>query len=185
MPSTKSSSSKSTANIITDLRAEHREVARMFEVLEKTTARATRKRQDLFAELDQALSVHAEFEEVHVYPLLTARKSSKDLSLEAFEEHAQIKHLLRELRELDPQHERWMAKLTVLMEDVRHHVKEEEGELFPELRKACGSKELAGLAQEYADYRRSDAAKNVRDFDDLDSALSANVDSGSSGSEAR
>lgn len=144
------------------LRSEHKKVSSLFEELEKTTGRSSRKRQELFAELDQALSVHAEFEEKKVYPLITARKSDKDLGLEALEEHAQMKRLLAELRQLDPLHERWMAKVTVLMEDVRHHVKEEEGELFPALRKAASAKELSQLAEAYEAYRQSDAAARER-----------------------
>lgn len=151
---TKSKSQSSTkSNILSRLRSDHREVASLFEAIDKTTARASRKRQDLFAELDTALSIHAEFEEMQVYPLITARKSDKDLGLEALEEHAQMKRLLAELRELDPQHERWMAKITVLKEDVRHHVKEEEGELFPALRKAASAAELVRLAEAYTTYR--------------------------------
>ena len=65
--------------------------------------------------------------------------------LEAIEEHHVVKVLLRELEDLDAAHERFDAKVTVLMENVRHHVKEEEQELFPEVRDAIGRSELLEL----------------------------------------
>lgn len=133
--------------IITLLKSDHKEVAAFFEILENT--KAPGKRAKIFSQLDQALSVHAEFEEERVYPLLQARKASKDMALEAIEEHAQIKRLLTELRELDPADDRWKAKATVLAEDVRHHVKEEESDDLPELKKIVGEDELIVLAEEY------------------------------------
>ena len=135
--------------IITLLTADHKEVANMFAILEKTTSRAARKRREIFTKLDTALSAHAEFEEAQVYPLLEAAKQHRPLALEALEEHDQLKRLLVELRELDAADERWMAKLTVLMEDVRHHVKEEEGDLFTKLRSLVDTEELVRLGQAY------------------------------------
>ena len=147
----------STSTILTQLASEHREVARLFAELEKTTERSGRKRQELFAQVYKALSVHAEFEEARVYPLLEAKKSSKATALEAVEEHLQIKRLLAELRDLDPQDAQWTAKMTVLMENVRHHVKEEEGEAFPQLKKSVSTSGLAELGEEYQAVKANDA----------------------------
>lgn len=133
--------------IITLLKADHKTVAGLFDVLDDT--KAPGKRAKIFARLDQALSAHAEFEEERVYPLLQARKASKDMALEAIEEHAQIKRLLSELRDLNPADERWKAKVTVLAEDVRHHVKEEESDDLPELKKAVSEDILLSLAEKY------------------------------------
>ena len=138
-----------TPTIITLLKADHREVSKLFEELDKTTSRSARKRQELFAEIDHALSVHADFEEARVYPLLEAEKASRPIALEAVEEHGQIKRLLAQLRDLDPQDDHWKAKATVLMEDVRHHVKEEEGDAFPKLRRNVTAEVLEALAAEY------------------------------------
>lgn len=138
-----------TNSIITLLTADHRDVSALFERLEKTTDRAEKKRAELFMQVDQALSLHADFEEARVYPLLREKKASTPIALEAVEEHLQIKRLLAEIRDLDPRDERWMAKLTVLMENVRHHVKEEEDEAFPKLKKQVASEDLQQLAEEY------------------------------------
>ena len=138
-----------TPTILTQLTVEHREVAKLFAELEKTTERSGKKREELFAQLDKALSTHAEFEEARVYPLLEQKKSSKPTALEAVEEHIQIKRLLGELRDLQAQDEHWTAKMTVLMENVIHHVKEEESEAFPKLIKAVPTSELVSLREEY------------------------------------
>lgn len=137
------------STIITQLTLEHREVAKLFSEMEKTTERSGKKREELFAQIDKALSAHAEFEEARVYPLLEQKKSSKPTALEAVEEHIQIKRLLGELRDLEVQDEHWTAKMTVLMENVTHHVKEEESEAFPKLIKAVPEKELIILREEY------------------------------------
>ena len=62
--------------------------------------------------------------------------------LEAIEEHHIVKWVLSELESLSPQDERYDAKVTVLIENVRHHVEEEEKEFFPAVRKALGRKQL-------------------------------------------
>ena len=155
----------STTTILTMLSSDHREVAKLFNELEKTTEKSGKKRTELFMRLDKALSAHAEFEEERVYPLLEEKKSAQATALEAVEEHIQIKRLLGELRDLDPQDAHWTAKMTVLMENVRHHVKEEEGEAFPKLKKAASSSELVELGEEYQTLKSDAAAptgKNVR-----------------------
>jgi len=150
-------------NIISVLRTEHREVTKLFEILEKTTSRSARRRLELFAEIDASLRHHAEFEEKHVYPLLTAKKISMPTALEAIEEHAQVKRLLTDLRPLDAPDERWMAKIMVLMEDVRHHVKEEEGEMFGQLRKSADEKQLADLAAKYETFKATPNPEESQD----------------------
>lgn len=107
------------------------------------------KRAKAFSQLEQALSVHADFEEERIYPLLQARMASKDMALEAIEEHAQIKRLLYELRDLDPADDRWQAKATIVAEDVHHHVKEEESEDLPELKKIARANVIVSLSEEF------------------------------------
>lgn len=153
------------STILTQLTADHREVSKLFSELDKTTERSLKKRQELFAKLDKALSVHADFEEERVYPLLEERKASKATALEAIEEHVQIKRLLAELRDLDPQDAHWTAKMTVLMENVRHHVKEEESEAFPKLTKAVSADVLRQLGVEYQEVKANAPAPSMRFID--------------------
>jgi iron-sulfur cluster repair protein YtfE (RIC family) len=103
-----------------------------------------------------ALSQHAAIEEAVLYP--SARNEVADAEddvLEALEEHHVVKWQLQELLGLAPTDERFNAKVTVLTENVRHHVREEESELFPLLRARLGRKRLLELGQAL------DAAKRV------------------------
>jgi tRNA(Ile)-lysidine synthase TilS/MesJ len=70
-----------------------------------------------------------------------------DEVLEGLEEHHIVKWTLDELKDLSPEHERFHAKVTVLMESVRHHVEEEEQDMFPKVRDAMGRKALAELGE--------------------------------------
>ena len=83
----------------------------------------------------------------------------EELVLEALEEHHVAKWVLSELDRLTPEDERFTAKFTVLAESVRHHVKEEEGELFPKLRKSFTRNELDALGQQLAAAKRTAPTK--------------------------
>ena len=120
------------ADAIALLTDDHREVEELFVRFEKTGAGARKRRGELVERITQALSVHAFIEEEILYPAI--RRSVADAGddvLEALEEHHLVKLTLAELETMDPSHERYGAKVTVLIENVRHHVAEEEGELFP------------------------------------------------------
>ena len=83
----------------------------------------------------EELSIHAWIEEQYFYPVTRATvPETEDIALESLEEHHIVKWLLAELTDLDPTNERFDAKVTVLIENVRHHVEEEEGEYFPMVR---------------------------------------------------
>jgi iron-sulfur cluster repair protein YtfE (RIC family) len=130
------------------LKKDHRKVEEIFEELEDTTERAEKTRQELFEELKTALDAHAELEESILYPALEKIGKTHDLTLEAVEEHAVVKTLLEELANEDETTEEWTAKIKVLKENVDHHVKEEEDELFPNAEQAMGKDDLLELAEE-------------------------------------
>lgn len=140
-----------TTSIISMLKKDHKEVNALLKQALATTERAQDKRAELFAQINGALTVHTRFEEESIYPILLEQRKTKDDALEADEEHVQIKRLLTDLSATDVSDERWKAKLTVLAEDIRHHVKEEEGAggLFEELKKTIDEEELAGLGEQY------------------------------------
>ncbi|MGW6978829.1 hemerythrin domain-containing protein [Streptomyces sp. NPDC054932] len=88
-------------------------------------------------------------EEKIFYPAAReAAPDTKDHVLESIEEHHVVLWMLSELKDLDPTDERFDAKMTVLMENVRHHVEEEEKEWFPEVRKAMGRNRLTELGEQ-------------------------------------
>ena len=117
---------------VTLLRNDHKTVEGLFKKFEKAGPNATKTKQDLVEKMIEELSVHAAIEEQVLYP--AARDAVPDATeevLEALEEHHVVKWTLSELDGMDPGDERFTAKVTVLIDLVRHHVKEEEGELFP------------------------------------------------------
>jgi len=133
---------------VTLLRNDHKTVEGLFKKFEKAGPNAHKTKQDLVEKIIEELSIHAAIEEQVLYP--AAREADPDedaLVLESLEEHHIVKWVLSELDGMSPEDERFTAKVTVLIENVRHHVEEEEGELFPALRKAMKRKDLEELAQ--------------------------------------
>jgi hemerythrin superfamily protein len=114
------------------LESDHREVEGYFEQYEG--ARSKQDKKGLAERICAALRVHAQIEEELFYP--AARKATKDNDLldEATVEHAGAKVLIAEIEAMQPGMPLYDAKITVLGEQIQHHVKEEEGELFPKVR---------------------------------------------------
>jgi hemerythrin superfamily protein len=121
-------------NAVKVLKADHQEVAALFEKFESADAE---EKGDIAEQICQMLTVHAQIEEELLYP--TAREALEDdgadLVDEATVEHASVKELVSQIESADPADDLFDAKVKVLGEYVRHHVKEEEGELFPKLEK--------------------------------------------------
>jgi len=133
---------------LTVLKADHDAVAAKFANFEKLGERALKAKATVVADVIKALSIHAAIEEELFYPAVRARMTAQEGQvLEALEEHHVLKWTLSELDGMDPEHERFGAKFTVLMESVRHHVKEEERDLFPKVRKAFTRQELIDLGE--------------------------------------
>lgn len=128
------------------LEKDHREVKALFKRFERLGDAAYVEKRRIIDEVIKALSQHAVVEEQFLYPAVRERIENKEyLALEALEEHHVVKWLLLELDKLSPKHERFDAKVSVLMESVRHHVEEEEGEMFPAMRRAFSKDELEDL----------------------------------------
>jgi hemerythrin superfamily protein len=123
------------------LKTDHKKVEKIFTDLENKTD----DRRALFPELDRELTVHAEIEEKIFYPAAKQAEPTRDLVLESIEEHKQIKMVLADLEQTDMRTAEWGADLKVLKEDVMHHVKEEEDELFPKIQKILSEDQLADL----------------------------------------
>ena len=131
---------------ITLLKSDHKAVAKLFR--EYKSARPAR-RSKIVARVIEELSIHAAIEEQVFYPAV--REEVPDLEddiLESFEEHHVLKWTLAELSAIGPDDERYDAKVTVMMEQVRHHVEEEEGDWFPKVRTALSRTRLSELGAE-------------------------------------
>jgi len=114
------------------LKADHVAVSQMFAEYEKT--RSISKKKTLVAEICTALSVHVQIEEEIFYPAVKAALKNRLLVPEATVEHAGVKDLIAQLRDVDHDGEMYDAKVKVLSEYVKHHVKEEQTEMFPKVK---------------------------------------------------
>jgi hemerythrin superfamily protein len=132
-------------NVFTLLKQDHQTVADLLDKIDKTTERGTKTREELFARVKSELDVHAQVEEKIFYPALENADETRDITLEAYEEHRLVKQLLAELEQMPKDDEQWTAKFTVLKENVEHHVEEEEGELFPKAKKVLGKEDQETL----------------------------------------
>jgi len=138
------------------LKADHREVEKLFKAFEKAGDTAYKTKRKLVDQMIAALSQHAAIEEEVLYPAARQEVAdSEDDVLESLEEHHIVKWQLEELTGLAPTDERFNAKVTVLTEIVRHHVGEEESELFPLLRTRLGRKRLLELGAALRSARRT------------------------------
>lgn len=144
-------------SVFTLLKQDHRKVAELLEEGENTTDRALKTREQLFAKIKKELKIHTKMEEQTLYPVLKNYKEVKDLILEAYEEHHVVDLLLAEIEDTAPDEETWKAKLTVLKENVKHHVKEEEQELFPQIEKLLSADELKKIEQEMLNFKEQNA----------------------------
>ncbi len=114
------------------LKADHEAVSQLFAEYEKV--RSTAKKKALVAEICTALSVHAQIEEELFYPDVKAALKDKELVPEATIEHATLKDLIAQLQGAEPDGEMYDAKVKVMSEYVKHHVKEEQNEMFPKVK---------------------------------------------------
>jgi hemerythrin superfamily protein len=131
---------------LTLLKEDHKTVEALFKQFEEASTPA--KKKAITKKIVKELAVHAAIEEQVFYPAVRAAMEDEEVQgevLEALEEHHVVKWVLSEIEDLDPEHERFDAKVKVLIENVRHHVKEEEKELFAHVREAMGRKELEQL----------------------------------------
>jgi hypothetical protein len=113
------------------LEKDHREVEAMFETFEKLESKA--EKGQLAAKICMALTVHTTIEEELLYPL-AHKKIEHDLVDEAVVEHNSAKQLIAEIEAMKPSEHLYDAKVKVLSEYIKHHVKEEQDEMFPQLR---------------------------------------------------
>jgi hemerythrin superfamily protein len=141
---------------ITVLKEDHKTVEGLFKKFEKTGERAHKAQRDLADRIVKELSVHAAIEEQVFYPAIReAAPDVEDTVLESLEEHHIVKWVASELASMEPDHERFRAKMTVLIENVRHHVEEEEHELFPQVRKGMGRKVLQELGEKLKEAKKT------------------------------
>lgn len=142
-------SNKST-DVTTILRKDHRKVKEMFDQFEELGDRAIKAKHKLALEICEELSVHAQAEEDIFYPALQALAEKEPIKLvaEANEEHALAKSLIAEIQSMDPSTVTFSAKVKVLGDIIKHHVKEEESDIFEQCKENMEDDELQSLGQQ-------------------------------------
>jgi len=116
------------------LRADHKKVSELFEEFE--ASRAPDRKKALVAQICDELTIHAELEEEIFYPAVKAALRDDEVVPEAIVEHASIKGLISQVQGSDPDGPEYDAKIKVMSEYVKHHVKEEQNEMFPKAQKS-------------------------------------------------
>jgi len=137
------------------LKEDHQRVKQLFDEFEQTTNR--RSRQRIVREAILELEVHAAIEEEIFYPAYAeaaAESDDEEVILEAEEEHHVVHLLIGELRGMPEIDERAAAKFTVLAENVRHHIDEEETEMLPKAKKLLGDR-LPELGRQMVQRKRA------------------------------
>jgi hemerythrin superfamily protein len=137
---------------LTLLERDHQEVKKIMGELEKTTERGTKTRQQLFTKLVEELTIHEKIEEQIFYPRVKEQAKTKKLEemvAESFEEHHFVDVVKEEIEQVPFEAEEWAAKFKVMKENVEHHAfEEEEGKMFPQVRKIFSKQELEDMGTE-------------------------------------
>jgi hemerythrin superfamily protein len=131
--SARRSSSRAPRDALALLRADHQTVQALFVRFEK--ARGEDRKASLARQICSELKVHAQIEEEIFYPAVRGAIRDEDLLDEATVEHQSAKDLIAQIESSDAGDDLFDARVTVLGEYIKHHVKEEQNEMFPQVRK--------------------------------------------------
>ena len=144
-----------STDAIVMLKKDHQEMRRLFREFKKLGDGAVKRRGELATKILEELTVHTYLENEVMYPeVRSLLPDLEDDVLESYEEHHVADVLVVELSMMKPSDERFEAKTTVLIDNVEHHMKEEEDEWFPKVREALGRKVLQELGAEMAEARK-------------------------------
>ena len=137
------------------LNAEHKEIKQAFRAFEKAGDDAEKAQAAALKQIVELLTVHTYLENELIYP--EVRRLLPDLTddvLESYEEHHVADVLVMELVAMKPSDERYVAKTTVLIENVSHHIEEEEQEWFPQVRAGLTRKQLSDLGERMLELKK-------------------------------
>ncbi len=126
------------------LHEDHERVQGLFAQFE--TATDGRQKRKIFDQIEQEITLHSKIEEKVLYPLLEKKQETEEITHESYEEHHVVDRLLKETDKLSTGDDAFDAKIKVMMENVEHHVEEEEKELFPKARTVLSRDQIQKLA---------------------------------------
>jgi hemerythrin superfamily protein len=144
-------------NVLTLIKRDHAEVKKLFDEFQGLGERANSSRGKLAKKIMEQLVAHDHAEEQTVYS--PTRERVRDFEerttvLEAFEEHAVASDMIEKLERLDPADETFVAKMDVLIEAVRHHIKEEEGQVHKIVRSVFDAQELEEMGSRFEEAKK-------------------------------
>jgi hemerythrin superfamily protein len=138
------------------LKEDHQKVRKLFREFKESGPNAKVRRTDLVNQIIEELTVHTYLENECMYP--EVRKLIPELEddlLESYEEHHVADVLCAELAVMSADHEHFTAKTTVLIENVEHHIQEEEEGWFPKVRESLGRKQLQELGEKMLELKKT------------------------------
>jgi hemerythrin superfamily protein len=145
-----------STDAIVILKDDHKEIRRLFRAFQAAGEGAKVEQQRLATKIIEALTVHTYIENETMYPeVRTLLPDLEDDVLESYEEHHVADVLVMELAALNPDHERFVPKMTVLIENVTHHMDEEEQDWFPKVRAGLGRKQLQELGARMLEQKKT------------------------------
>ena len=127
------------------LKDDHEKMKKLLSEAEQTTEQAAKTREELFTTIKEELTVHETIEEEIFYPALKDHPKTKEIALEAYEEHHVVDMVMAEIEGVAFDDETWAAKFKVMKENIEHHIEEEEKEMFKQARDAFEKQELEDL----------------------------------------
>ena len=144
-----------STDAIVMLKNDHKDIRKAFADFEKAGENAHSAKGKIVDRIIELLTVHTYLENEVMYPRVRELLPAvEDDVLESYEEHHVADVLVIELAALKPDHERFTAKTTVLIENVRHHIEEEEQEWFPKVREGVGRKQLQEIGARMIELRK-------------------------------
>jgi hemerythrin-like domain-containing protein len=145
-----------SSDAIVLLKDDHKHIRKLFRDFEAAGPDATKTKAKIVDSILEALTVHTYIENECLYPAVRDLVPDvEDDVLESYEEHHVADVLCMELAAMKADHERFDAKTTVLIENVSHHIDEEENEWFPQVREALGRKKLQEIGAQMLEMRKT------------------------------
>lgn len=143
------------------LKQEHDKVNALFMQVKQMGSNGSdvQQKEALFLQIMQELTIHTLGEEQLVYPRLEQDGELKPMAAEARDEHAEAKQMLLDISNMDASSPDWDQKFESLVEAIKHHVEEEENEVFPKMKEKFESAELAAMAQSYIEFKDQQVAE--------------------------
>ncbi len=136
-------------NIYDVLKSDHRMVLDSIQQIKNSSGQSKSERQQSFSKVRDNLLPHMYAEENYYYQYLMDHGGNRPKLLEAIEEHRAARSVMQDIESTQADDERWMAKLTVLDELLRHHIKEEEDDIFSQSRKIIDDRQAQEMGEQF------------------------------------